>query len=127
MRRRVMLYDGTRHLTLIFLGLAALVMPEIIEYTRGVSIGMQYTQHRDALCVRHLLGVSRIRNRFVLIVLELNVPQLHIRHVLHVYPTYAKLALPLVLGPDTTVALIVDGRDHLRHATEVAGPIHGEE
>lgn len=53
-------------------------------------------------------------------------PQLHVRNVFHVNPTYAKLTLPLVLRPDTTVALIVDRRHHLRHAAEVARPVDGE-
>lgn len=65
----VMLYDIARCFTLILLGLPAFIMPEIVEDTGGVAIGVQDTQHRDALGVRHLLRVPRIGYRFVLIVL----------------------------------------------------------
>lgn len=122
-----MLNGVARCLSLILLGLSALVMSEIVENARGVTVGVQYAQHRHAFRVGHLLSVSRVRHRLVLIVLELDVPQLHVRNILHIYPTDAKLALPLVLRPDTTVALIVNGRDHLRHAAKVAGPVDGEE
>lgn len=114
-------------LPLILFGLPALVMPKVIEDAGGVTIGVQDAQHRHALRMRHLLSVARVCHRLVFIVLELNVPELHVRNILHVYPTDAKLALPFVLGPDTTVALIVNGRDHLRHAAKVAGPVDGEE
>lgn len=77
--------------------------------------------------MRDLLCVSRVGHRLVLIIFELNVSQLHIRNILHVYPTDAKLTLPLILRPNTTVALIIDRRDHLRHATEMAGSVHREE
>lgn len=125
--RMVMLYDIVWSLALILLGLPALVMPEVVEDACGVAVGMQNTQHRDTFRVRNFLCVSRISHRLVLIVLELNVSQLHIRNILHVYPTDAKLTLPLVLRPDTTVALIVNRRDHLRHAAEMTGSVHREE
>jgi len=122
-----MMRYGIWSLALILLGLPALVMPEVVEDARGVTIGMQDTQYCDTFRVRDLLCVSRVGHRLVLIVLELNVSQLHIRNILHVYPTDAELALPLVLGPDTTVALIVNRGDHLRHAAEVTGSVDGEE
>lgn len=93
----MVLYGVARDLALILLGLTALVMPEIVENACRMTIGMQDTQHRDALRVRDFLRVSRISYRLVLIVLELNVSQLHVRNILHVYPTDAKLTLPLVL------------------------------
>lgn len=124
--RMVMLYDTGWSLALILLSLPALVMPEVVEDARGVAIGMQDTQYRDTFRVRDLLRVSRVGYRLVLIVLELNVSQLHIRNILHVYPTDAKLTLPLVLGPDTTVGLIVNRGDHLRHAAEMTGSVYGE-
>lgn len=65
----VMLYDIARCFTLVLLGLPALIMPEIVEDTGGVAVGVQDTQHRDALGVRHLLRVARICHRLVLIVL----------------------------------------------------------
>lgn len=74
-----------------------------------------------------LLCVSRVGHRLILIVLELNVSQLHIRNILHVYPTDAKLTFPLVLGPDTTVALIVNRGDHLRHTAKMTGSVYREE
>lgn len=77
--------------------------------------------------MRDLLCVSRVGHRLVLIVLELNVSQLHIRNILHVYPTDAKLTLPLVLGPNTTVALIVDRGNHLCHTAKMTGSVHREE
>lgn len=125
--RMVMLYDITWNLALILLGLAALVMPKVVEDARRMTVGMQDTQYCDTFRVRDLLCVSRVGHRLVFIIFKLNVSQLHIRNILHVYPTDAKLTLPLVLGPDTTVALIVNRRDHLRHAAEMAGSIHGEE
>lgn len=125
--RMMMLYGIAWSLALILLGLPALVMPEVVEDARGVTIGMQDTQYRDTFRVRDLLCVSRVGHRLVLIVLELNVPQLHIRNILHVYPTDAKLTLPLVLRPDTTVALIVNRGDHLCHAAKMTGSVHREE
>lgn len=125
--RMVMLYDITWNLALILLGLAALVMPKVVEDARRMTVGMQDTQYCDTFRVRDLLCVSRVGHRLVFIIFKLDVSQLHIRNILHVYPTDAKLTLPLVLGPDTTVALIVNRRDHLRHAAEMARSIHGEE
>lgn len=69
----MMLYGIIRNLALIFLGLPALIMPEIIENACRVTIGVQDTQHCDALRVWDFLCVSRIGHRLVLIVLELNV------------------------------------------------------
>lgn len=123
----MMLHRVGRDLALILLGLPALVMPEIVEDARRMTIGVQDTQHRNALRMRDFLRVPRIGHRLVLIVLELNVSQLHVRNILHVYPTDAKLTLPLVLRPDTTVALIVDRRDHLRHAAKVTGAVNRKE
>lgn len=125
--RMVMLYGIGWSLALILLGLSALVMPEIVKDARGVTVGMQDTQYCDTFRVRDLLCISRVSHRLIFIVLELNVSQLHIRNILHVYPTDAKLTLPLVLRPDTTVALIVNRRDHLCHAAEMTGPVHREE
>lgn len=123
----VVLYGIARNLALILFGLPALVMPKVVEDARGVTVGMQNTQYRDTFRVWNLLCVSRVGHRFVLIVLELNVSQLHVRNILHIYPTDAKLTFPLVLGPDTTVALIVNRGDHLRHATEMTGSVYREE
>lgn len=123
----MMLYGIVRNLALILLGLSAFVMPKIVENACRMTIGVQNTQHRDALRVRDFLRVPRIGHRLVLIVLELNVSQLHIRNILHVYPTDAKLTLPLVLRPDTTVALIIDGRDHLCHSAKVTRSIDRKE
>lgn len=125
--RMMMLYGIGWSLALILLGLPALVMPEVIEDARGVTVGVQDTQYCDTFRVWDLLCVSRVGHRLILIVLELNVSQLHIRNILHVYPTDAKLALPLVLRPDTTVALIVNRGDHLRHTTEMTGSVYREE
>lgn len=121
---RMMLYGIAWSFALILLGLPALVMPEIVEDARGVTVGMQDAQYCDTFCVRHLLCVSRVGHRLVLVVFELNVSQLHIRNILYVNPTDAKLTLPLVLRPDTTVALIVNRGDHLRHTAEMTGSIH---
>lgn len=123
----VMLYGGARCLTLILLGLPTLIMPEIVKDACRVTVGMQDSQHRDSLRVWDFLRVPRIGHRLVLIVLELNMSQLHVRNILHVYPTYAKLTLPLVLRPDTTVALIINRRDHLSHAAKVTRAVYREE
>lgn len=114
-------------LALILLGLATLVMPEVVEDARRVTVGMQDTQYCDTFRMWDFLCISRVGHRLIFIILKLNVSQLHIRNILHVYPTDAKLTLPLILGPDTTVALIVNRRDHLRHAAEMTGPIYREE
>lgn len=125
--RMVMLYDIGWSFALILFGLAALVMPEVVKDARRVTVGMQDTQYCDTFRVRDLLCVSRVGHRLVFIIFKLNVSQLHIRNILHVYPTDAELTLPFVLGPDTTVALIVNRRDHLRHATKMTGSVHREE
>lgn len=120
-------HHGDRRLTLVLLGLPLFIMPEVVEDAGGVPVRVHNPEHLHALRVGHLLGVPRVGHRFVLVVLELDVSQVSIGHIFHVDPTHAELALPFVLRPDGTVALVVYRRDHLRHAAEVSGPVDREE
>ena len=110
--------DG--RLPLVFLRLSFLVMAEIVENGRGVSVRVQDLEHLQfynslrksienrwkkgtnltALVDGDLLGVARVGHRLVLVVLQSNVAQGRVGHVLDVDPLDGKLAAPLVLRPD---------------------------
>lgn len=111
----------------ILLQLALFVVDEVIEYRHRVLVAMDDLQCLHTLRVRHLLGVARVRDRFVLVVLQPDVAQLPVRDILHVNPTHLERALPLVLRPDARDRVVVDGRHHLCNAAEVTGPVHREE
>lgn len=61
---------------------------------------MKLNDYHSALLRRHFLGVARVRHRLVLVVLEPDVAQGGVGHVLHVDPLDGELAAPLVLRPD---------------------------
>jgi hypothetical protein len=52
------------------------------------------------------------------------VAQLSVGNILDVDPLDAEGALPLVLGPDARVGIVIDWRDHLSDATKVTGAVH---
>lgn len=56
-----------------------------------------------------------------------NVTQMSVRDVFDEDPMDAKLAIPLVLGPELTLLAVVQGRGHASHATELAAGIDTEE
>ena len=90
-----------------------------------MDVMVNNAQHLFALLHRHLLSVARVGNWLVLIVLQLDVAKLAVRHVLHVDPLDPKSTLPFVnTVPDHRV--IVDGRHHLRDAAEVATSVNTE-
>ena len=76
---------GRGLLALLFL-LALLVVDKVVEDRCHVVEGVDDLQHRLGLVRRHLLGVAAVGHRLVLVVLQPDVPQLHVGHVLDVYP-----------------------------------------
>jgi hypothetical protein len=56
-----------------------------------------------------------------------DVTELTVRNVFDVDPLDLELAFKLVLHPNTSAAVVVDGRKHFRHAAKVSGPVHGEQ
>lgn len=119
-RLRVMLLS-------VLLQLALLVVNEVIEYRHGVLEGVDDLQRLDSLRVGHLLGVARVCDGFVFVILQPYLPKLCIRHILHVDPAHLKGALPLVLGPHVRNGVVIHGRHHLRDTAEVSRPVHREE
>ena len=115
-RRRRCIAARRRHDLL----LSRLVVGEIVKDARLVAILMQDLHDLLSLLRGHLLRVARVRHRLVLVVLQPDVPQLAVGHVLHVDPLHLELSLPLVLRPHLRRRVVVDGRHHLRHAAEVS-------
>lgn len=111
----------------VFLLLPLLVVREVVEDRRRVLEAVNDFHHLNTVTVGHLLRVTRVRHRLVLIVLQADVSQLRVRHVLDVDPLDAKRSLPLVLRPDARIGIVVDRRDHLSDAAEVARAVNGEE
>jgi len=70
------------------------------------------------------LSVTRVGDRFILIVFQSNVPERSIRDVLDVNPFHFELSLPFVLTPDGGWGLMVHSTHHLCHPTEVSRRIH---
>lgn len=81
----------------------------------------------DSLRIGHLLGVARICDGLIFVILQPDLPQLRIWDVFDVDPAHLERALPLVLGPNVGYGIVIDGRHHLCNTTEVSRPIHGEE
>lgn len=79
-----------RLLAAVLLLLTLLVVHEIVEDGRGVAVRVHYPQHLQALGVGHLLGVPRVRYRLVVVVLQPDVAELYVGHVLHIYPSYLR-------------------------------------
>lgn len=53
--------------------------------------------------------------------------ELHVRHVLDVYPPHAKLSFPLVLQPHAGARIVVDRAHHARHSAEVSAAVYREQ
>lgn len=116
-----------RNLPLILFLLPLLVVDKVVKDGSGVSVAVHHPQHLQAPGVRHLLGVSRIGHGLVLVVLQADVTQLDVGHVLDVDPAHFELPFPLVLRPHAGVGIVVHGAHHLGHAAEVSAPVDGEE
>ena len=112
------------HLLLL---LPLLVVGEVVEDGGGVFVGGDDLQHLLGLLQGDLLRVPRVGDRLVVVVLQADVPQLAVGHVLHKQPVDVELALPLVLGPDAGAGAVVHGRAHLGHAAEVPAAVHAEQ
>lgn len=100
---------GHIHLLRVLLQLPFLIVSEIVENRCRMVESMNNFQDLEPLRVWHLLHVTRIRHRFVLIVLQANVAQLCVGHIFHIEPLHLELALPFVLVPDGRYRIIVDG------------------
>lgn len=111
----------------VFLLLSLLVVREVVEDRRRVLESVNDFHHLNSVSVGNFLRVTRVRHRLVLIVLQADVTQLRVGHVLDVDPLHAERALPFVLRPDARVGIVVDGRDHLRNAAEMAAAVDREE
>lgn len=83
--------------------------------------------HLNTVSVGDFLGVTRVRDRLVFIILQANMSQLRVGHVFYINPLNAERALPLILRPNTRVGIIIDLRYHLSHATEVTGAVNRKE
>lgn len=64
-------------------------------------------KHLFGLLQRHFLSVPGVGHWLVVIVLQPDVSQLVVGHVFDENPLHLKLALPLVLRPDTCIGIIV--------------------
>lgn len=64
-------------------------------------------EHHFPLVGRYLLRVSRVGHRLVLVVLQADVPQLGVGHILDVNPLDFELALELVLYPNTAPGVTI--------------------
>lgn len=107
--------------------LTLLVMNEIVKDRGGVLERMYDLQHLLPFGIRHFLYVTRMGHRFVFIVLQTNVAQMRIGHVLNVHPFHLELTLPLVLVPYARHRVVVNGRHHLGNATEMSRTVDREE
>ena len=107
--------------------LSLLVVLEVVEYGRGVSVGVKDLEHLFALLEGNLLSVARVGHRLVVVVLQLDAAQVLIGHVLHVDPLDLKAAAPLVLRPHIGALVVVHARHHLGHAAKVTRAVHREE
>lgn len=119
-RLRVMLLGG-------LLQLAFLVVDKVIEYRHRVLVAMDDLQRLDSLRIGHLLGVSRVRNGLVFVILQHHPSQLSVRDVFDVDPAHLEGALPLVLRPNTGYGVVIHGSHHLRYTAEMPGSVDREE
>lgn len=65
-------------------------MDEIVKDGSGVMVRVHNAQHLQTFSMRHFLRIARIRHRFVFVILQPDVAQLHIRHVFHIHPTHLR-------------------------------------
>lgn len=76
-----------RLLAVVLLLLSLLVVHEVVEDRRRMPVRVHDSQHLQSLGMGHFLRVAGIRHRLVVVVLQADVTQLHVGHVLHVNPT----------------------------------------
>lgn len=74
-----------------------------------------------------LLRVAAVGDGLVLVVWQGDVAELLVGDVLDKYPPHLKDAFPDVLRPHRARRVVVHGREHLRHALEVARAVDREE
>lgn len=120
---------GRRHIDTLrgVLNLTLLVEINVVEDGGGVRVRVNDLHDLLTLRIVHLLGVTRMRHRLVLVVLQPNVTQLCVRHILDVHPFEREFALPLVLMPNGRHRIVVNGAGHLSDAAKVAGSVHREQ
>lgn len=111
----------------ILLLLSLLVVHKVIKDARGVLEAVNNLQHLQPLWVGHLLRVPGVGHRLVLVILQPDLTQQRVGHVLHVDPLHLEHATPLVLRPHRRLAVVVHRANHLRNATEVARSVDREE
>lgn len=111
----------------VFLQLALLVVDEVVEYRHRVLEAVDDLQRLDSLRIGHLLGIARVCDGLVFVILQSDLPKLCIRDILDVDPAHLEGTLPLVLGPHSRYGVVIDGRHHLRDAAEVARSVHRKE
>lgn len=88
--------------------LTFLVMSEVVKDARRVAVRVENFQHLLSLFVGNFLGIPRLCDGLVLVVLQSDVPQLIIRNILDINPLDFKLPLPLILCPNRGRRAIVD-------------------
>lgn len=82
-----------RTLSLVLSHLASLVVFEAVVDAGEVPIAVEDCKHLHQLGVRHLLIFLRIRHQLSLVLFDVSLLQLHVRHVLHVDTRHAKVLL----------------------------------
>ena len=97
-----------------FFFLPFFIVNKIVKNRSLVSKSVDDLQDQLALVRGHFLGVPAVRHRLVLIVLQTNVSQLIIRHVLHVDPFDLELTLEFVLDPHVARRVVVNSGQHLK-------------
>lgn len=103
-------------------------MHKIVKQRSGVLECVKNFEHHFSFFGRDFLCVSRVGHWLVLIVLQSDMPQLGIGHILDVNPLDLKLAFELILHPNTASCVaVVHSTQHFSHAAKVAGAINGEE
>lgn len=72
-------------------------MREVVEDGGGVLVAGDDLEHLPRLVERYLLRVARVGHWLVLVVLQTDVTQLAVGHVLDKDPAYVEPTLPLIL------------------------------
>lgn len=111
----------------VFFFLALFVVHEIIKNRCSVLVIMNNIHNLDALRIWNFLGITAVCHRFVFIIFQTNVTQLRVGHVFYVDPLYFERPLPLVLGPNTRIRVVIDRCNHLSNTTKVSRSIYREE
>ena len=89
---------------------------------------MKDLEHHFTLLGRDLLRVPGVGDGLIFIVLQPNVTQLGVGHILDINPLDLELAFELVLDPDSGSGVaVVHTAQHFSHATKVSGSVDGKE